>query len=356
MRKSSLQALLVCAVFGLTACGGKSDVDIGGSITLGDYKGLEAEQIVYEVTENDIQQALDNYKYEYTEYESVSRPSEKGDEVALSLLVTVDGENVYEYTEEEPYYGRLGETEFGDAFDAKLTGVKTGDSLEFTLHFNDEYEDEAMAGKDASFKATVLDVNQVIEPELTDEFIAENLDCDNMAALREKVTNELKADYEKNSVSEAKDNLMRQVIDNADVTKYSDALYEECKEDVNASYENYMQMFGLSSVEEVYEMFEVTEEDLEEEIQNQIAYKLAVREIVRKEKLTVSDKDYEAQAQQIAEENQYEDVAALEADYSKDDIKFWIEVDRVNDLLYKNAVITEKKDDASEGELSEENE
>ena len=65
-----------------------------------------------------------------------------------------------------------------------------------------------------------------------------------------------------------RENLMQQVIDGSDFESYSQDLYDSYAAGMEESYESYMEMFGCETVEEVYNLFGLTEADIEKEVMN----------------------------------------------------------------------------------------
>ena len=59
------------------------------------------------------------------------------------------------------------------------------------LVFPEDYFDEEVAGKNVTFEITLNQIEEYVEPELTDEFVKENLDYDNVEAFREATKNSL---------------------------------------------------------------------------------------------------------------------------------------------------------------------
>ena len=70
----------------------------------------------------------------------------------------------------------IGVTQYIDDFLEQLIGHKPGESFDVEVTFPDEYpNNEDLAGKDAVFAVTVNYIVEQVTPELTDDFVQENL-------------------------------------------------------------------------------------------------------------------------------------------------------------------------------------
>ena len=347
MRKKLLWVLFALTPFTLAACG-SSDGDGAAyyaeaydAVTLCGYKNLSAEKSIYTVTDQDVQSEIETMLYDYAEYNESDGPSENGDSITADLTVEKDGETLFSYTGDDSYEIYLGSEEFGSEFDEKLTGVSVGDELSFPVTYDADFYLADLAGGDVTYTVTVLGITKETIPELTDDFITDTLGYESKDALEKEIRADLESANEASSTYELRENLLQQVIDGSTFDSYSQNLYDSYAAGVEANYESYAEMFGCESVEEVYDLFEITEEDLEKEIITQVYRTIIVHAISDAEKLELSDKDYQEGLERYTEEIGYESTDQLLADYDEDSLREWILEDMVLDFLEKNAAITE---------------
>lgn len=318
-----------------------------GKVTLGNYIGLSAEKKTVEVTEEDINMEIDNLLYDYIDYQKVDRPSAENDYVEISMSVSENGEVIDDYTE-DGYEICLGVAEFGTEFDEKLTGVSAGDKLNFSITYDEDDEDALYAGSTVDYDITVNEISEAIYPELTDSFLKDSLGYDSEEDMKQQVTETLARDNEENSMMEVKENLLQQVIDASSFEDYSDDLYEVCANDVIAGYESYSQMFGYENVEDIYELFGLSEEDIENEIQQQVYRSMTIHALIKEENITLSDEEYQTGLKQFAESYGYDSAEEMENDYGEDALREALTEEKVLNFLIENANITEVP--ASEGD------
>lgn len=359
MKRKLLWILLTVIPLTLTACGSSNgdgatfSDEAYGAVTLCGYKNLSAQKNIYPVTDDDIQSQIDVMLYDYAEYNESDGPSENGDGITADITAAKNNEPLFDYTGEDSYEFYLGSEEFGSEFDEKLTGVSVGDELSFSISYDKDFYNTDLAGATIDYNITVLGITKEILPELTDDFIVDTLGYESKSAMEKEVRADLESENESSSSYELRENLLQQVIDGSTFDSYSQDLYDSYAAGVEANYESYAEMFGCETVEEVYDLFEITDEDLEKEIINQVNRTIIVHAISDAEHLDLSDKEYQEGLERYTAEAGYETSDELLADYDEDSLREWILEDKVLDFLEKNAKITEKEVSSTEEEMTE---
>lgn len=318
-----------------------------GKVILGDYKGLKATQKVYKVTQEHIQEAIDDMVYEYVTYQEVSRASKENDILYADLTVTSGKEILLK---DGNYELLVGNEEFGADFDKKITGVKKGKQLSFTLTYPKDSEvvlteSTSLAGQTVTYDLKIKKVTEEVLPELNEKFIREELGFDSKDAMTAYVETALREQYETQSLTEVREALLQQAIDSSKVTSYSDALYDEA---VSATEEGYMEtaeMFGFESVDTLLEAWEISKDTLEEEALQLVYRTVVVQALCEKEQITLTDEEYQTGIQAYVEELGLESLDELLETYEEDTLRIWLKEDKVMDMLYKNATITEVEAD-----------
>ncbi len=166
---------------------------------LGEYKGLHVEKEAVEVTDEAVEDAVNelrkrNAKMVAAEDDAVI---EKGDFAIIDFAGTVDGE-AFSGGEGKGYPLEVGSNSFIPGFEDQLVGLKKGDSTDVEVTFPEEYFVKELAGKEAVFKVNIQDVKRRELPELTDEYVAANSDF--------KTVEELRANYKERMQKSAEEN------------------------------------------------------------------------------------------------------------------------------------------------------
>ncbi|MBQ8646559.1 MAG: FKBP-type peptidyl-prolyl cis-trans isomerase [Oscillospiraceae bacterium] len=155
------------------------DVNISELVTLGEYKGLTVPAESWAVTEDEVTADVDYILSQYGSYEQITdRAVADGDYVNIDYVGSVDGEEFSGgNTNGAGTMVTAGSTEYIDDFLTQIIGHKPGETIDVEVTFPEPYENNPdLAGKDAVFVTTINYIQgDWIVPELTDDFVKENL-------------------------------------------------------------------------------------------------------------------------------------------------------------------------------------
>lgn len=259
---------------GLTADGRIEGVNVKDVVTLADYANIAVpeEEVAAktEEVEDSIKSTLEQHKEPSTD---ASIAIADGDKVNIDFVGTVDGvEFEGGNSNGEGYDLTIGSGSFVDDFEQQLIGHKPGEEVTVEVTFPADYDGEEVAGKDASFAVTINSIN--VTPELTDEFVAENITEEGVttaAEYRASVENnfyeqhleEYLTNYilENSTVKSYPSNYLKKV---RAVTKYSD-------EQMLASYKQMSAYYGISMYENLWDL-------RDDEVSDELSYELELRE------------------------------------------------------------------------------
>lgn len=160
-----------------------------------DFKALKLERLVAPVTEDDIKNALDKIVESHgkNHREKVDRAAADGDFVLIDFEGSIDGE-IFPGGSATGHALELGSGQFIPGFEEQLVGVSADDEKEVKVTFPEDYPSENLAGKEASFKVGVKEVQAAKAPELNDEF-AKEIGFDDLEALNTTVKEQLEKDH-----------------------------------------------------------------------------------------------------------------------------------------------------------------
>ena len=151
----------------------EAKVDVKPEIEVKDYKGVEVEKPDTEVTEEDVNHALDEARDRFATLEVVEgRPVEDKDYVLFDYKVFTDGVPL-EGSSGSDRMIQVGSEDFLPGFDEQLVGARKGDILDVFVSFPPEYEARELAGQPATFRTIVKEVKRKVLPPLDDGLAAE---------------------------------------------------------------------------------------------------------------------------------------------------------------------------------------
>ena len=164
-------------------------VEIRPSIEVKGYEGLEVEIPRIDVTEEDVDEAVDRLRGQFSELETVERPAAEGDRVSIDIAATHHGDPVPGMTADDYSY-EVGSGATGiPEIDEQLVGASAGDELDFTAEYpdtgTDEDDDDTDEEEPLHFTIKVNAVQESVLPEATDEWVAEKSEFATLADLRD---------------------------------------------------------------------------------------------------------------------------------------------------------------------------
>lgn len=280
-------------------------VTVEPEVELGDYKGLEVEKEDTEVTEEDLNKAIEA---------DLARKAElvvkEEGEVAEGDVVNLDfdgyvNEEAFEGGKAEGYDLEIGSGQFIPGFEEQLVGTKVGDEKDVTVTFPEEYHAEELAGKEAVFKVKINEVKSKEVPELDDE-MAKELDesVDSVDAYKEKYKKDLQEQKTLQAENNMKERLIAQAVENAKVD-IPEAMINTELDRMMQEFEQRIAQQGLN-LELYYQFSGQTEEQLKESMkadaEARVKTNLTLAAIAKAENIEISDTDVDAELSKMSEQ------------------------------------------------------
>ena len=125
-------------------------------------------------------------------------------------------------------------------------------------------------------------------------------------------------------------------MENSTFKGYPDDLYNTCKDLYDQTNQAYAEMLGLDVSD-----FEGTEEETKAAVESMVYEDMVITSIAEKEKLTVSDDEYQKYVEDNLDTYGMSSVEEFESTYSKDSVMEELLREKVQKLLLDNAKITE---------------
>ena len=281
----------------------KATVQVKPEVTLGEYKGLEVEDLDTTVADEDVQAELTTLQNRQAELVVKEEgTAENGDTVVLDFEGFVDGE-AFEGGKAENHSLELGSGSFIPGFEEQLVGVATGESKDVEVTFPEEYHAAELAGKPAVFKVTVHEIKGKELPELDDEF-AKDVDdeVETLEALKEKIKTRLEESKKHEAEHHLRDTVVEKAAENTEVEVPEVMVTNEVNRMLQ-EFEQRLQMQGMNL--ELYFQFSGQDENalreqMKEEAQNRVKANLTLEAIAKAENLEVTDEDVNAELEKMA--------------------------------------------------------
>jgi trigger factor len=266
-------------------------------LELRDVASLQVSKPSAALDEGAVQQALERLRERAARYEPVEgRPAQVGDTVVVDLLRESPGEDGDRH---ENVSIDLGASANPPGFDEEVAGLSEGESKTFTITYPEDYSITELAGTAVAYTVTLKGLRRRLVPELDDEFARDLGEFENLDALRARVESDLTRDAELRAERELRADLVKQLagwvtfdVPGALVDRELDRRIEEF---VRRLVE---QGIDPRQADVDWAAFRQGQQDAAREA---VAGALVLDEIARREGLTVTDDEVEAEIARFAE-------------------------------------------------------
>ena len=272
-------------------------VPLDPEIELGDYRSLRIEEPAVEVSDEQLEEALDEYREQYAAWEDSEAGADYGDRMTIDVksVLTDPAEDEDPVVLEENEWEVTPDQENPmdpPGFDEQLLGLKAGDSKEFTLSWPEDSQ-SIYAGRSVNISVTVHNVQSYKQAELTDE-LAQMIgpDFETVEDLRQGVRTSLLEQAQQEAESDYLEQAVTALLEQSTLN-YPPAVIEDQLDVMMNETDQRLRQMGLNGLNHYFEMVNQTQEeyrDQNREDAKRIAERnLVISEIVAKEKLSVSD-------------------------------------------------------------------
>lgn len=279
-------------------------------ITLGDVSQIKVTRPVVEVGDADVDRTLDVLKKQRIHYHAVDREAREGDRVHIDYLGKIDGEP-FQGGEAKDFPVILGEGRTLKDFEGSLMGMKPGEAKTFDVTFPEDYFAKELAGKTATFEATLKSVHESHMPEIDDAF-AQSMGVHEggVSKLREEISSNLGREAKRRIMAKVKEQVLNGLLETTPfdvpsglVAMERRALLEKAVNDLKAR--------GMKEAD-----IKMNDDIFESQAKRRVSLGLLMDNIVSTQGITAQDDQVRALVDEFAQS--YEDPSEVVAWYYQD--------------------------------------
>ncbi len=276
----------------------KLTVDIIPDFELPEYKGIRMNVAPTAVTDEEVDQAIDEMRAQRAEYNVVERAAEKGDYVRCSYKGSIEGKPIEEIEPEARMYGTQNSTwEEAGSEDAPgvrpvidaLVGMRKGDRNTVPWDIPEDFGVESLRGKAAIYEVEVVEVRERVLPEIDETFL-KSLQVESEEALRDRTRQSLEQRKEQMNTSSQRDQVNRKLLESVDFPLPESAVEQQTQEILR----DFMQRQMGQGVPQ--EEFEKRKDELMEgagrAATDRVRLRIVLSKIAEKEKISVENEDF----------------------------------------------------------------
>jgi trigger factor len=270
-------------------------IDVRPRVSVPGYGGLRVELLSPNITDEDVESPIQTELRRNGSLNDIERQAVRGDYVTIDLAADRDGEPVAGLNTEDWQY-EIGKGWVADSFDTELIGTNVGDTKEFNAVPTGVEEA-------ADFTITVKKVQEMVLPELTDEWVAENVgEFETVDAWRDSI---------RTRMTGVRMNQIRQTVAERTSQALADLVDIEVPEtligaELNGRAQNFLQQLQGQGIQ-LEQYLAITGQDqetlvagLREASVKAVKVDLALRSVADSEDLFISYADIEEEYERIA--------------------------------------------------------
>lgn len=329
-----------------------AEVALKPAVVLGDYKGLEVEKSVIEVTDEEVEKEVNKERENNSRMIDVDdRAVEKGDMIKLDFDGSVDGVP-FEGGKAENYPLTIGSGSFIPGFEDQLIGAKIGEEVEVSVTFPEEYHAAELKGKPAVFKCKVNEIKVKELPEADDEFAKDVSEFDTMDEYKADIRSKLAEKKEAQAKREKQNKAVEKAVANAQMD-IPDAMVTEQVRRMADDFARRLQSQGLT-VEQYMQFTGMTADKLLDQMRpealKRIQNSLVLEAIAKTENIEVSDEkvDEEIAKMAAAYKMEVDKLKELMGDAEKEQMKADLAIQAAVEMIADAAVEVEAAETTEE--------
>lgn len=277
-----------------------ANVEITPEIKLGTYEGLKLKAPRVEVTNMDVDRALEALQDQQSHLEAC--PDDHI--IADKDFVVMDFEGMIDGTPFEGGTGKnqtvqVGSNAFIPGFEDQLLKHKKGDEFMINTPFPDNYPKKDLAGKKAGFAVQIREVKKKVLPKLDDEFAKDLGSFESLEKLKEKIRADLEERFKKESEQAIRRESMKQVVEAHHFEVPGSLIEREVQDSIHRLQQRLPK--GVTLEQANMDPAKLRQE-IEPVARDKVKGRLILQAIAGKEKITVEKEDIDKAVEETAVE------------------------------------------------------
>ena len=228
-------------------------VEVRPEATLGDYKGVEVPRREVEITDEDVEDRIEELRAQFATLASVEgRSAKEGDFVILDFTGERLAGGPLEGAEAEDYMLEIGGGELLPDFEDNIVGMNANERKQFAVTFPMDYAEESFRGQSVLFNVHAKEIKERDVPPLDDEFVKEASEFETLDELRGAVREQLEATAEQSVDGDFRGRVLEVVAEGGAVEVPEVMVHEKAHEMVE-SFERSIRSQGMDP-EQYYQL------------------------------------------------------------------------------------------------------
>jgi trigger factor len=284
----------------------KAVVEVWPDFELPVYTKIRAKKPSITVSEADVTRALDELREKAAEFLPVEdRGVVRGDFVAVEL----QGKDlkIRRLMPVEKVTVLAGHEGNDPAVNSNLLSLKPGEDKTFRHAYPADHKNKKLAGREIEYRLKVISIKDKRLPETNDDFARTLGEFDSLAALQDKIRQEIQASREQAGRRETAEEILRTVVDRASIELPPSIVDEETE----AVLKSMLQAVPASAVTQ--ELLDTLRGAARKQAESNLKRHLLLRKIAAAESIKITEEDVDQEIAGLAERNGLPAARAMES-------------------------------------------
>jgi trigger factor len=299
------------------------------------YQDIVLKKKTFTVEKDEADKSIEMLQENKALYAVTENQLKDGDMAIVDSDAFVDDKSMEELSYKE-YPLVLGSEAMPQEFSKALEGKKNGDTVEVKINFGKDDPNKTIAGKEVLFKVTIKEAKEKHLPPLDDEFAQES-ECENMDALRNKILENLSKRKESQINLEYKKEILDELVKRHEFAVPASMIQGEIDSLINQAKEN------AERSGEAVKPDEELKKEFKARATDNVKSVMLLEAIGKNENIEVNDADTKEAIEEIATRNNLkpEEVTKLYAvrEGSMDALKSRLFADKVLEFILEKTTI-----------------
>ncbi len=245
------------------------------------------------VDEKDMQKMIEYILEKHKTFTAVKRAAKEGDQITMDFYGEDAEKKEIEGIRTEGHQVTIGSGVLIPGFEDNLVGMKIDEKKSFTLTFPEKYHAEQLQNQPVTFHVTVKNIEEVSEPELTDEFAKKQLHTESVEDFKKQVKESM-VQQEVSMENQRRERVLMEEIAKCTNVELAPELIDEETRQIVGEFEQQLKQQGMS-LEQWMGQTKKKPEEFIEEMKSQAGERLKVRlgmqKLVEEKEIDVTDNE-----------------------------------------------------------------
>ncbi|MAT91053.1 MAG: trigger factor [Halioglobus sp.] len=266
-------------------------------VELAELAGFEVEQLVAEVSDEDVDGIIEVFRKQQGDWETVERAAAEGDKVNIDYAGTRDG---------EPFEGgsaqgsdlELGSGRMIPGFEDGIIGMQAGEEKTLQLSFPEDYHSEELAGAAVEFKVTLNAVQEMVPAALDEELFAKyGVEEGGLEQFRQEVADNMRRELKNAIEAKVKQQVMDALLAAHDSLEVPRALVQQ---EIGAMRNQMFQQFGGAGGQDLDLQSLLPDDMFQDNAERRVKLGLVMAEFIGKRELKADAERVRAAIEEMA--------------------------------------------------------